>query len=513
MRFPAATKSWAGATAKSRALGPAISSVAHPPQAMMLFNRASLVILVTLATTSMVFGTWTLGNIAPQTFVEPMTVKPIFSPDNSLYYLKKLIDSANVTLEVQNQYILKWSGTQAWLADGNPIMQAIYAASQRGVSVRVILEGTVDSDAAGAFLTDIGIPTRYIGTGLYNHIKGVIVDSGIVAVMSINLGKTSLTQNREAGAIVYSPNVAQYFLNVFNYDWANGTTPSANGTSVVPSFTPAVVSSPSVDYASFTKVLNMTAFTNPDNNYAYNLFVNAIAGTRYYFHAVVYQFTQTRIATAILNMLSAHPGIDCGVVLSSKRVGTDNSTNEVQALYNAGCNAYSSNSSLQYTHAKFWTFDNQTCVFSGNWAATSLTSSSTANSYGVNREWGLLINDWYFQDVYNKVFVHDALISTLLFSPAWCTASYDACGVCGGSNSTCPADFVTTPSSFPIPPSYSPFSSSPSPTSSPSPASSPSSTSSPSTGASGVPTNATAPRDSSVVFFALLLALFALLYL
>jgi len=465
------------------------------------FRGVSLALLVLLLSVSVAFGSWTLGNIAPQTFIEPMTIKPIFSPDNSLYYIKKLIDSANVTLEVQNQYILKWNSALNWLADGNPVMQSIYAAAGRGVSVRVILEGTVDTEFAGAFLIDRGIPTRYIGQGLYNHIKGIIVDSAIVAVMSVNLDKSSLTQNREAGAIVYSSNVAGYFLSVFNYDWASGTIPSANGTTVVPSFTPAVVSVPSVDYPAFTKVLNLTAFTNPDNNYAYNLFVNSIANTQSYFHAVVYQFTQTRIATAIINMLGAHPGIDCGVVLSSKRVGTDNSTNEVQALYTAGCNAYSSNTTLQYTHAKFWTFDNQTCVFSGNWAATSLTSSSTSNSYTVNREWGLLVDDWYFQDVYNNVFVHDALISTVLFSPLYCTVPYDACGVCGGHNNTCPVGFVATPSSFPIPPNYSPFSSSPSP-------STPSTTTpSASTGPTSEANQLNLHQSTFITFFALIFAL------
>lgn len=64
-----------------------------------------------------------LGNNAPQSFQGTVTVKPIFSPDNSLYYLKNLIDSANVSLDVINQYINQYGSSSNWLADGNPIMQ------------------------------------------------------------------------------------------------------------------------------------------------------------------------------------------------------------------------------------------------------------------------------------------------------------------------------------------------------------------------------------------------------
>jgi phosphatidylserine/phosphatidylglycerophosphate/cardiolipin synthase-like enzyme len=48
----------------------------------------------------------------------------------------------------------------------------------------------------------------------------VIVDDHRVLVSSINWNSNSPNFNREAGAIIEHPGVAQYFRAVFNDDWA-----------------------------------------------------------------------------------------------------------------------------------------------------------------------------------------------------------------------------------------------------------------------------------------------------
>jgi phosphatidylserine/phosphatidylglycerophosphate/cardiolipin synthase-like enzyme len=52
------------------------------------------------------------------------------------------------------------------------------------------------------------------------HNKGVIVDDTRVLVSSINWNSNSPNFNREAGLIIDHPQVAMYFKQVFDDDWA-----------------------------------------------------------------------------------------------------------------------------------------------------------------------------------------------------------------------------------------------------------------------------------------------------
>lgn len=51
------------------------------------------------------------------------------------------------------------------------------------------------------------------------HNKGVIVDGELTLVSSINWGQGAVFRNREAGVIIHSPEVADYFTRVFLRDW------------------------------------------------------------------------------------------------------------------------------------------------------------------------------------------------------------------------------------------------------------------------------------------------------
>lgn len=51
------------------------------------------------------------------------------------------------------------------------------------------------------------------------HNKGVIVDGELTLVSSINWGQGAVFRNREAGVIIHSPEVADYFTRVFLWDW------------------------------------------------------------------------------------------------------------------------------------------------------------------------------------------------------------------------------------------------------------------------------------------------------
>jgi phosphatidylserine/phosphatidylglycerophosphate/cardiolipin synthase-like enzyme len=47
----------------------------------------------------------------------------------------------------------------------------------------------------------------------------MIVDNKSVLISSINWNENSVTQNRELGIIIESPEVAKYYAEVFFYDW------------------------------------------------------------------------------------------------------------------------------------------------------------------------------------------------------------------------------------------------------------------------------------------------------
>ncbi len=54
------------------------------------------------------------------------------------------------------------------------------------------------------------------------HTKGVIVDRSWVLISSINWNENSARNNREAGLIIENCDVADFYADVFFYDWWNG---------------------------------------------------------------------------------------------------------------------------------------------------------------------------------------------------------------------------------------------------------------------------------------------------
>ncbi|MHA1867574.1 MAG: phospholipase D-like domain-containing protein [Candidatus Heimdallarchaeaceae archaeon] len=149
-------------------------------------------------------------------FVEYAEVTPIFSPDNSYTLLSSLIKSANTSIDIEMQYILF----------DCELLQDIIDASQRGVAIRIIIN---EPDSSGENVTETlltnGIQVKFFKGLSHNHNKYVSVDGEIVQISSINWSNNSLTNNREAGAIIKNSNIAAYFKQIFDYDWNKGETP------------------------------------------------------------------------------------------------------------------------------------------------------------------------------------------------------------------------------------------------------------------------------------------------
>ena len=105
--------------------------------------------------------------------------------------------------------------------------RAIGNAAGRGVTVRVIVEDpndTTQNAGVAAFMAARGIPVKYAVQQFYLHAKLLIAD-GVAFVGSENMSTTSMTQNREMGALVFEPDQVAVIQQQFDADWAI-TTPA-----------------------------------------------------------------------------------------------------------------------------------------------------------------------------------------------------------------------------------------------------------------------------------------------
>jgi phosphatidylserine/phosphatidylglycerophosphate/cardiolipin synthase-like enzyme len=156
----------------------------------------------------------------PGEFSGSMNVTPIFSPDTSLQGILYCINAAQVSLDIQIPYFTNWNQT----GSVEQILNAIIAAKNRGVTVRVITEEKYDYEEVAQLFHEHGIPLVIQDPTWFAelHNKGIIVDGRIVLVSSINYSDNSIEDNREAGVIIENQDVAQWYLDIFDFDWGIG---------------------------------------------------------------------------------------------------------------------------------------------------------------------------------------------------------------------------------------------------------------------------------------------------
>jgi phosphatidylserine/phosphatidylglycerophosphate/cardiolipin synthase-like enzyme len=153
-----------------------------------------------------------------------VAITPIVSPQNYVDIVLGLIEQAQESIDIQQQYIVGGVGSTERL------LQAL-AAKKADVAIRVIVSpafrkvGAKDSweksfdtlDAYGLASTLRAMNLRFY---THCHNKGVIVDRRAVVVSSTNWSDNSIDRAREAGVVVDSPDVAGYFASVFDFDWS-----------------------------------------------------------------------------------------------------------------------------------------------------------------------------------------------------------------------------------------------------------------------------------------------------
>jgi phosphatidylserine/phosphatidylglycerophosphate/cardiolipin synthase-like enzyme len=131
----------------------------------------------------------------------------VVSPTNAKARLIEHINSADETLELEIMYLSEQG-----------IRDAVIAAAERDVAVRVIL--TDDADESIPALKAAGALVK-TATSYYNHAKLITAD-GIPFVGSENMSFTSLTRNREVGALITEDGPAEIINDQFEADWNAG---------------------------------------------------------------------------------------------------------------------------------------------------------------------------------------------------------------------------------------------------------------------------------------------------
>jgi phosphatidylserine/phosphatidylglycerophosphate/cardiolipin synthase-like enzyme len=170
------------------------------------------------------------AKVAAKTFANVSAkITPLLTPDTLppgtqgqyVTTMIALITSAKKTLYVQLQYIEASAATGVYAA----LLQAIAARVAAGVDVRLIESSEVGESWAEK-MKDSGVDlTANISLQPNVHNKGFVIDSSVVVVSSQNFSPDGIQFNRDAGVIIESAPVAQYFENVFLADWNNKAKP------------------------------------------------------------------------------------------------------------------------------------------------------------------------------------------------------------------------------------------------------------------------------------------------
>lgn len=173
------------------------------------------------------------------------TVTPVFAPDSTMLKEKAIlgmIRNAKAELLVEQLYIHKhWGSTTTGSPETTPniYLEEVINAARRGVKVRVLLDSAFldasdprDNQYTVQYINQIAANENLnMEAKLMNrsalhlekiHNKGIIADQKVL-VSSINWSKNSPVNNREAGVIVENTDVANFYKEIFWWDYTDGT--------------------------------------------------------------------------------------------------------------------------------------------------------------------------------------------------------------------------------------------------------------------------------------------------
>ncbi len=167
----------------------------------------------------------------PPTITGEINGQVFTCPDDCVSGIVNLLDSAETSIDLSLQgFDLGWH----WGFGDNPLSAAIERALQRGVKVRLLINGYyvwTDNDireSVDHFNNQWNRSDGYDATAILMapgaritklHNKGVIVDGESVLISSINWNSNAILRNREMGIVVNNAALAQWYTASFEEDW------------------------------------------------------------------------------------------------------------------------------------------------------------------------------------------------------------------------------------------------------------------------------------------------------
>lgn len=162
------------------------------------------------------------------------TVQPLLTPDNYADHIIELISQARKTLYFQNQYIKINVDESKNPPKFAALVDALRGKIEDGVDVRIILRDIGDTRPMLEALKTNGFDMSRVKLQKSCHNKGIIVDGEIVAVGSHNWSGDGTVYNRDASLILFSRTAAQYFQQIFIYDWEHLARQKVSAESAMP---------------------------------------------------------------------------------------------------------------------------------------------------------------------------------------------------------------------------------------------------------------------------------------
>ena len=180
--------------------------------------------------------------------VSNSVVTPVLSPDTSLsnQTILGMLNSAQERVYVEEFYIYKhWGDRDDGSTTDTPnlYLEAVIDAARRGCEVRVLMDASyynidpddpIDNDDTAEYINEIALAegldlqAKVVNQNEHDfvkiHNKGLIADNKVL-ISSINWNKNSATENRETGIILENAQAADFFNEIFQYDWMDDTTP------------------------------------------------------------------------------------------------------------------------------------------------------------------------------------------------------------------------------------------------------------------------------------------------
>ena len=158
----------------------------------------------------------------PPLFVrKKLRIRPLLTPDNYIDHVQPLVESATESIDLQNQ-TLKWRHTNV-----DPrfeqLMNTILEKHHCGVRVRFILRSDFSPEMK-ELLVEHGFESDQVRLLSKCHTKGIIVDSRRTLIGSHNLSEHGAFVNRDASLIIDDEEVANYFKQIFQFDWDRAST-------------------------------------------------------------------------------------------------------------------------------------------------------------------------------------------------------------------------------------------------------------------------------------------------